>query len=349
MSILLSPLCFLLSAFCFLLFAFYFQLSAFSFLLCTFCFLAFLLSAFPLIFAFSTPAMVPFHIYSPEEEITDALFKEKGLRLFIKRDDMIHPFISGNKWRKLKYNLIKAEKEDKNHLVTFGGVWSNHLLATACAAAKYGFRSTAFVRGEDVKSETLFLCKLFGMELIFTDRQTYRDKPALFKSLFEGDQSAFFIDEGGAGAEAAKGCAELVNELRNDYQHIFCAAGTGTTAGGILKGLSEYRPQTTLHVVPVLKGAAFLKENIRQYEPERDFLFHDVYHFGGYAKTEPALLSFISGFSSSTGILLDPVYTGKMMYAVYDLMKKDYFCEGDKIVVVHTGGLFGLLGMKDNF
>ena len=150
---------------------------------------------------------------SPVHQINDKLFDEQGLTLFIKRDDLIHPIISGNKWRKLKYILKKAQAQNKNHLITFGGAYSNHLLATAAAAAKFGFKATGFVRGEQVENDTLFLCRLHGMSLIFTDRENYRDKPALFKKHFGDNAEAFFIDEGGASAEGAKGCSELVAEL----------------------------------------------------------------------------------------------------------------------------------------
>lgn len=291
--------------------------------------------------------MFAFEIYSPEEEIFHPLFKEKEVRVFLKRDDMIHPFISGNKWRKLKYNLIKAREEKKDHLITFGGVWSNHLLATACAAAKFGFKATAFVRGEDIASDTLFLCRMFGMELRFTERDAYRNKRLLFDTFYGDDTSACFIDEGGAGAEAVQGCSELVAELKGQYQHIFCAAGTGATAAGILKGLLLNNFPALLHVIPVLKGAEFLKDEINKYFIDSPvYELHNSYHFGGYAKTEPALLNFISDFSASTGILADQVYTGKMMYAVFDLIRHDYFPSGTNILAVHTGGLFGLLGLK---
>lgn len=291
--------------------------------------------------------MFSFDIYSPEEEIFDDRFSKRGLRLFIKRDDMIHPFISGNKWRKLKYSLLRAKNEGKEHLVTFGGVWSNHLLATACAAARFGFKSTGIVRGEDVETDTLLFCRLFGMNLIFVDRQAYRNKSLLFDTYFSNSPTAFFIDEGGAGPEAARGCAELVEELRISYGHIFCAAGTGTTAGGLLQGLYKSNRNTTLHAIGVLKGAGFLSDNIRHYSPQnQNFIFHQDYHFGGYAGTTPALIQFIATFSATTGILLDPVYTGKMMYAIYDLADKNFFSPETKILAIHTGGLFGLLGMK---
>src|SRR5580700_4021450 len=154
---------------------------------------------------------IDFEIYSPVQQIQDKLFDEKGLEVFIKRDDLIHPIISGNKWRKLKYLLKQAQAENKTHLVTFGGAYSNHLLATAAAAAKFGFKSTGIVRGESVNNDTLFLCRLHGMELIFTDRESYRDKPVLFKKYFADNPDAFFIDEGGASAEGAKGCSELID------------------------------------------------------------------------------------------------------------------------------------------
>src|SRR6195952_3294994 len=127
---------------------------------------------------------IDFEIFSPVHQIQDRLFDEKGLEVFIKRDDLIHPIISGNKWRKLKYPLKQAHAENKTHLVTFGGAYSNHLLATAATASKFGFKSTGFVRGEEIDNDTLFLCRLHGMDLIFSDRESYKDKPALFEKHF---------------------------------------------------------------------------------------------------------------------------------------------------------------------
>ncbi|MFA6944563.1 MAG: pyridoxal-phosphate dependent enzyme [Pedobacter sp.] len=293
--------------------------------------------------------MVDLPVYSPVEEIQHPLFKTKGVRVFIKRDDMIHPFISGNKWRKLKYILRDAEKFNKKHLVTFGGAYSNHLLATACAAAKFGFKSTGIVRGEKVENETLLLCRLFGMNLLFTDRETYRDKAGLFQKYFNEDPETCFIDEGGSGVLGALGCSELLNELREVYDHIFCAAGTGTTAAGIISGIEKHFLPTQMHVIPVLKGADFLKKEIRDYTEGAPFEFRPEYHFGGYAKTNTELLTFIKDFSASTGILIDPVYTGKMFYSIFDLLSKDHFSPGSKILAIHTGGLTGILGMADRF
>ena len=289
--------------------------------------------------------MIDLQYLSPEERITDSLFDAKGITLHIKRDDLIHPFISGNKWRKLKYNLRKASTEHKNHLVTFGGAYSNHLLATACAAAKFGFKSTAIVRGEVVQNDTLTLCGLFGMKLIFIDRTSYRNKLEVFNQLFSTDHDVFYIEEGGAGQEAVLGCAEVIDELNGTYDHVFCASGTGTTAAGILKGIQVRNLCSTLHAVSALKDGGFLKTVIEKYANSPLFSLHTDYHFGGYAKTQPDLLLFMKDFSAKTGILLDPVYTGKMLFAVYDLVRRDYFPPGSKILAIHTGGLLGLLGM----
>ncbi len=293
---------------------------------------------------------IDFEIYSPVQQIHAQLFEEKGLEVFIKRDDLIHPIISGNKWRKLKYLLKQAQAEGKMHLVTFGGAYSNHLLATAAAASKFGFKSTGFVRGEEVNNDTLFLCRLHGMNLIFTDRESYRDKQALFDKHFADDYKAFFIDEGGASPLGAKGCSELLNELTETYDHIFCACGTGTTAAGIINGITHRKINTQFHGVPVLKNGEFLRKEIDNFLIQPlEYNLHVDYHFGGYAKTTTELIDFIKQFVSSTGILIEPVYTGKMLYAVYDLAVKNYFKPDSKILAIHTGGIWGLLGMKDKF
>jgi 1-aminocyclopropane-1-carboxylate deaminase len=263
---------------------------------------------------------------------------------------LIDPYISGNKWRKLKYILNAAKKAQKKHLITFGGAYSNHLLATAALAARANLKSTAFVRGEIVSNEMLMLCKLFGMKLIFTDRTAYKDKNQLYETHFGSDNEAFFIDEGGACKEGIIGCSEIITELQEPYTHIFCAAGTGTTAAGLLKGINDQKLNTTLHVVPVLKGGEFIEKEINKYQTNLTQLkTHTNYHFGGYAKTTPELIEFIKKFTSETGILIDPVYTGKMFYAIYDLHHQNYFKKDDRILAIHTGGLFGILGMKEKF
>jgi 1-aminocyclopropane-1-carboxylate deaminase len=293
---------------------------------------------------------IDFEIFSPIHQISDPLFEQQYIKVFIKRDDLIHPIISGNKWRKIKYLLKKAQQQNKNHLVTFGGAYSNHLLATAGAAAKFGFKATGMVRGEAVENDTLFLCRLCGMDLIFTNRESYRDKPALFDTHFANDDDAFFIDEGGASPEAAAGCSELVDELTETYDHIFCACGTGTTAAGIINGLQRHKLSTQFNGVPVFKNGGFIKDEIDKYLTEPTaYQLHTGYHFGGYAKTGEVLIAFVKQFVAHTGILIEPLYTGKMLYAIYDLAAKGYFKPGSKILAIHTGGIWGLLGMKHRF
>ncbi len=270
--------------------------------------------------------------------------------VWVKRDDMIDPYISGNKWRKLKYILEGALASGRRHLVTFGGAYSNHLVAVAAACARNGLRSTAFVRGEMAENEMLLLCRLYGMELRFTDRLAYKDKRGLFERHFGGDAEACFVDEGGAGTPAVLGCAELVTELPPDTRHLFCAAGTGTTAAGLLKGIRETGMDTLLHVVPVLKGGEFIRAEIARYTDGLDRLvLHTAYHFGGYARTSPELTQFIGRFAAAEGILTDPVYTGKLFFALEDLLSQGRFAADEKIVVVHTGGLLGIWGMKEKF
>ena len=283
-------------------------------------------------------------IYSPIHHVS---YKSIA-NISVKRDDLIDPYISGNKWRKLKYILKDVAAKAKSHIVTIGGAYSNHLVATAAAASRNNFKATAFVRGEEVTNEMLTLCKLFGMELFFVDRESYKNKTQLFLSHFGDDENAYFINEGGASNEAVIGCAEIIDELTVSYDHIFCAAGTGTTAAGLLKGINKHNLLTKLHVIPVLKGGEFIKNEIKTYENNlNNLILHTDYHFGGYAKTTPDLIAFIKEFTATTGMLIDPVYTAKMFYAINNLASKNYFEKDAKILAIHTGGLLGILGMKE--
>lgn len=283
-------------------------------------------------------------VYSPLQKIDHPLLNN----FYVKRDDLIDPYISGNKWRKLKYLLKRANREGNTHLVTFGGAFSNHLVATASAAASAGLKSTAFVRGEPVENEMLLLCRLFGMQLIFTDRESYKDKLLLFDQHFGARPEALFIDEGGASPEAVQGCAEIITELPFEADLLFCAAGTGTTAAGLLQGILAHDLHTALHVIPVLKGGMFIRTEMGKYVAvDKQLTLHPDYHFGGYAKTQPALLEFLHHFSSNYGLLTDPVYTAKMFFAIFDLADKGLIDRDAKVVALHTGGLLGLLGMKE--
>lgn len=295
-------------------------------------------------------AMNDFNVFSPVQKLDFSVVNSKNILIDVKRDDMIHPYVSGNKWRKLKYIIQHAKIQNKSHLVTFGGAWSNHILATACISAMQGFKSTAYIRGESVENPVLQLCKVFGMELHFVDRITYKNKELLFQENHKYDESALFINEGGFSELATYGCAEILIDLPNQYDHIVCACGTGATLAGIAKGATTHQKNAVIHGIPVLKGGDFIKDAVHSFYPElNNFRLHLDYHFGGYAKTKPELITFINKFCAETGILIEPVYTGKLFYAVYDLIEKEYFNEGDRILIVHTGGLTGFLGKSHLF
>ena len=286
-------------------------------------------------------------IYSPLEQIQFEI--PNGIELYIKRDDLIHPYISGNKWRKLKYLIQTAQLQNKKILVTFGGAYSNHLLATACAAALKGFKSVGFVRGEelDASNHTLFLCEQFGMKMIFVDRISYLNKAELFEKYFSNNKDAFFIDEGGRSDEAILGCSELIDELPQTFDHIVLAAGTGITFCGILNGCAKHHLSTKVHAVVVHKGIQEIVDYTTSKTTHPHYSIQENYHFGAYAKTSPDLISFMKKFQQATGILLDPVYTAKALYALYDLIQQGVIQAKEKVLFIHTGGLIGNLGMKD--
>jgi len=298
---------------------------------------------------FTDSTVFKFEIHSPIEPLRLPEFEAKGVRVAIKRDDLIHPFISGNKWRKLKHILAAAASGGKTHLVSFGGTWSNHLLALACAGARFGFQTSAFVRGEQVVNPNLSLCRIFGMHLYFVDRLAYRNKPALFQEYFGSDKNAYFVDEGGYGLPGAQGCSELWDELDMEYDHVFCACGTGTTLAGLQQGKASRGLRSCLHGVPVLSGGDFIADAVATLcsGDTAGIELHTEYHFGGYAKSTPELDAFIRRFCADTGILIEPVYTGKVLFALMDLIAREYFRQGETILILHTGGLTGVLGAHE--
>jgi 1-aminocyclopropane-1-carboxylate deaminase len=285
-------------------------------------------------------------IYAPIEQLHFDLLKEKQIELFIKREDLIHPFIAGNKWRKLTYILQDASSKNKKHLVTFGGAYSNHLLAVACTGAKYHFKTTGFVRGEELSNHILGLCRWFGMHLIFVERDAYRDKVKLFEENFSDGNEAYFIEEGGAGELGAKGCGEILKGIENEYSHVFCSVGTGGTIEGLIGYANEHKPKASIEGIVVLKGGDFLQKQIEEKKfNQANWRLHQGFHEGGYAKTSPELLAFIQHFASQTGILIDQVYEGKMMKAIFSLADENYFKKGSKILAIHCGGTLGMLSV----
>ena len=283
------------------------------------------------------------------QKIDLALLDEKKITLFVKREDTIHPLISGNKYRKLKYNIKEAKKENLATLLTFGGAYSNHIAATAFAGKKEGFKTIGIIRGEELVAKwesnpTLKLAKEHGMEFHFVSRETYRNKNELDFSneLKEKFGNFFTIPEGGTNNLAVKGCEEILTGDDAKFDVICTCVGTG----GTLAGLSNAaKANQRVLGFPALKGD-FLKNDIRKFANNENWKLISDYHFGGYAKVNAELISFINNFKKETKIQLDPIYTGKLFYGLLDLISKNYFKKGTRILAIHTGGLQGISGMN---
>lgn len=296
--------------------------------------------------------MEEMEIYSPLQEVKHDLLEKKQIRLWVKRDDLIHPEISGNKWRKLKYNLKTAKQEQYDTLLTFGGAYSNHILAVAAAAALYGFKSVGVIRGEkhEPLNPTLQKASDHGMELCYIDRERYRNKYSVKVSqmLQKTFGNFYSIPEGGSNDLAVKACKSIPAEISISFDYICSAVGTGATGAGLIAGLLDKQQYIGF---PVLKGASFLKQEIinftKLYELQGEWNLQFDYHFGGYAKINAELIDFMNQFKATTGIPLDPVYTAKMCFGIFDLISKDHFPKNSNIVMLHTGGLQGIEGMNE--
>lgn len=267
----------------------------------------------------------------------------------MKREDLIHPYVSGNKFRKLKYNLAQAKKQNSATLLTFGGAFSNHILAVAAAGKEYDFKTIGIIRGEELLSKiednpTLKKAQDFGMIFEFVTRELYREKSSLafIQQVKDKFGDFYLIPEGGTNDLAVKGCEEILTDEDNGFDYICCAIGTGGTISGIIN--CSKNSQQVLGF-PSLKGE-FLKEDIRKFVTNSNWDLITDYHFGGYAKVSEELVLFINKFYHEHEIALDPIYTGKMMYGVLDLIDKNYFPINSKILVIHTGGLQGIAGMN---
>ncbi|MEY4931618.1 MAG: hypothetical protein RI909_2342 [Bacteroidota bacterium] len=277
-------------------------------------------------------------------EIESQIFEQSGVRLLIKREDQNHPFVSGNKWWKLKYNLEEALKAGHTTLLTFGGAYSNHIYATAAAAHELGFKSIGIIRGEETLplNPTLSFAKASGMELHYVSREAYRNKTeaSFIGQLHKQFGDFYLIPEGGTNELAVKGCAEFARQLNTevDFDYLCLPIGTGGTIAGMMEGLDDSKK---IIGFPSLKGATFLEKDIRNYTSKQNGQLVYDYHFGGYAKVTSELTDFMNEFEKQFNIPLDPIYTAKMMFGVMDLIKKKFFESGSTILVVHTGGLQG--------
>jgi len=275
----------------------------------------------------------------------------QGVRLLLWRDDLRHPDLPGNKARKLKYNLQAARAAGHSRLLTFGGAYSNHLAAVAAAGRLYGFATTGLVRGEEHQplNPTLARCVADGMQLHYLDRATYRRRaePDFLAEIQRQFGPSYLLPEGGTNALALPGVAELIGELRQhtDFDAVAVAAGTGGTLAGLALGLAEAGHPARALGVAALKGGDFLRADIDALtlaatgQRLASYELHTGYHFGGYAKLPPELRAFIRQFEADYGVLLDPIYTGKLLFGVLDLVAQGHFAPGSTVVVVHTGGL----------
>ncbi len=279
--------------------------------------------------------------------------EEKEVELFIKREDEIHPFVSGNKFRKLKYNLQKAKNQGYKTLLTFGGAFSNHIIATAVAGKITGFQTIGIIRGDELATDfqqtiaenpTLKEAHKNGMKLEFVSRETYRNKTSsiFLENLKQQFGDFYLIPEGGTNELAIKGCEEILVAEDSKFDYICCAVGTGGTISGLINASQNHQKVIGF---PALKGD-FLTSEIKKYAKKSNWNLQTEYHFGGYAKYNATLIRFINDFKKETNVLLDPIYTAKMIYGLLEIIKNDGFQKGSKILAIHTGGLQGIQGMN---
>jgi 1-aminocyclopropane-1-carboxylate deaminase len=281
---------------------------------------------------------------SPLEGLRDDRLTSAGLRLFLKRDDLINPDIPGNKWRKLKYNLATAKEQGHQVLLTFGGAYSNHIRATAKAGHYFGFTTIGVIRGEEhlPLNPSLDSAVRHGMRLTYLDRAAYREKMSLevIAMLHRQFGEFYLLPEGGSNAEALRGCAEIPGEIDRSFDLICCPSGTGGTLAGLAHGL---RPGQRALGFSVLKGGEFLEDEVSGFQREAfgtlsgNWSIECGFHFGGFAKRKPALDQFIADFDERHGLCLDWVYVAKMMYGIFALAEEGTFPAGTTIVALITG------------
>lgn len=288
--------------------------------------------------------------YISENQYIDTI---NGCVLTMKREDLLHPTVSGNKYRKLKYNLEYAKKHQYESLLTFGGAFSNHIAATAAAGKQHGFKTIGIIRGEELgipstkttaQNPTLAFALECGMQLHFISREQYRkkDEVRFCESLKEQFYNPYIIPEGGTNDLAIKGCEEILTDTDAHFDFVCCASGTGGTVSGIINRLV---PGQKGLVFPALKGN-WMKDEILKFTRNEQWDIINEYHFGGYARVNPELVYFINTFKETYDIRLDPVYTGKMMYGLFAMINDGFFPENSRILAVHTGGLQGIEGMN---
>ncbi|MCI9843462.1 1-aminocyclopropane-1-carboxylate deaminase/D-cysteine desulfhydrase [Flavobacterium pectinovorum] len=272
-----------------------------------------------------------------------------NISLTIKREDLIHPFVSGNKFRKLKYNLLQAKAENKQTLLTFGGAFSNHIAAVAYAGKEQGLKTIGIIRGDELfdkieENPTLKFAQENGMQFEFISREAYRlkNEDSFIENLKEKFGDFYLVPEGGTNELAVKGCEEILTDEDVAFDYVCCAVGTGGTISGLINSSKENQKVLGF---PALKGD-FLTDEIRIFAKKDNWNLISDYHFGGYGKINLELIEFINAFFEENKVPLDPIYTGKMVFGVIDLIRKNYFPAHSKILLIHTGGLQGIEGMN---
>jgi 1-aminocyclopropane-1-carboxylate deaminase len=287
---------------------------------------------------------VELRLPSPLEELHDDRLARAGVRLFLKRDDLINPDIPGNKWRKLTYNIEAAQAQGHDLIVTFGGAYSNHIRATAAAGYHFGFSTIGVIRGEEqLPLNPVLACAVsHGMRLTYMDRATYRDKTSLavIRSLRERFGRFCLLPEGGSNELAVRGCTEITGEISQPFEVICCPCGTGGTLAGIAQGLGQGQRALGFSV---LKGGEFLGRQVAELQsrtfgaPSGNWAIEHGFHFGGFARRGPLLDEFIADFSQCHGLEPNWIYTAKMLYGIFALAGQPALPPGTTVVAVITG------------
>jgi 1-aminocyclopropane-1-carboxylate deaminase len=277
-------------------------------------------------------------------EVHDHCLRQRNVRLLLKREDLIHPELIGNKWRKLKYNLTRATEQGESTLLTFGGAYSNHIRATAAAGYHLGFKTIGIIRGEQhlPLNESLAYATTRGMTLFYIDRSTYRRKmdPEVIAALRERFGNFFLIPEGGSNAEALDGCAEIAREIDSDFDLICCPCGTGGTLAGVSAGLQDGQRALGFSV---LRDGRFLGNEVSRLQQQRyghvfnNWSIECGFHFGGFARRNDELTAFIDSFERKQGIRLEWIYVAKMLYGIFTLIEREVIIDGTTVVALITG------------
>ncbi len=289
--------------------------------------------------------------FKPDITDTGPFNYDNGIRLTVRRLDLMDPVWGGNKWFKLKYNLERFQRQGYEEIITFGGAFSNHIAAVARVGKKLGFRTTGIIRGEpESKSNTtLSRAEHDGMQLVFVSREAYRqkDNPSFLPTLLPGKSNYMILPEGGGNEEGVLGCSEIVNLKDFHFSHVVVACGTGTTAAGIISSLNSNQQ---LIGVSVLRDGKSIEETINNFliqsrpgKISSNWQIMHEFHSGGYARTTPELLAFCENFTSRTAVPIESVYTGKMFYGIEKMISAVNFPSGANILAIHTGGLQYLL------